>query len=237
MVRHRAIALIHLSSARHAALVALSVVLTAGCVDRGSRCSTDVDCTGLADRPFCDSEQQMCVAACTSDERSVYACIDGRRHYCSSDEALPCTACPGCGSGSYCDSATGSCAPQRTVGEACADRFQCASGSCFEGRCGVTQGEPCTDETCDGACAIARGTGESYCIRQCSGGASCASSARGLTWRCISFDWGRGPSYCLPVDDCTEDYSCFLQSSTCDLVCPSSGSCYNVCTPDVLDTP
>lgn len=162
------------------------------------------------------------------------------RNYCSADPTLPCSICPRvCDAGTYCDAVSDACMPLREAGEACTAGTQCLSGACTSaGLCSADQGEACTGDTCDGACAEAR-DGATYCVRSCNRSACEASTAGGLDWACIRFTSLPGePAYCVPLDNCigfgdTATPCAGFVNGECGASCPPEG-CFHFCIPDDL---
>ncbi len=212
----------------------LCVSLAAACTPApdARECASELDCEGYTDTPYCNPRTRRCAPPCTDDVVGELVCMDGVPSYCASGLALPCDVCPGaCSGGTYCDAATGGCAPRKAPGEACAGNLECTT-YCHEGVCGVQQGEECTDATCDGACLT--GGGRTYCLRPCSGG--CPSSAAGLEWTCIRYGWDTSaPAFCVPSEDCSDPGPCSsLDDATCGTACSASGPCSNFCSPRVF---
>ncbi len=217
---------------------ALSLVIGCGPDEpRVLTCATDDDCAGAPDTPVCDTSEGRCIAPCTADEVSLYACVDGHPIYCESDMSLPCTSCPSvCGGYAYCDSATMACAPRKAGGMPCTAARECTSGSCTaSGVCSVGQGEACTDATCDGVCAEAR-DGQTFCFREHCDTSCARSTAGGYTWQCIRFGYDySAPSYCMPLEDCLWQSSCSIfADGTCGQSCPESGGCFTYCVPEAI---
>lgn len=196
-------------------------------------CATTADCADLALQTSCDTGVGLCAPPCTSDSVGEFACVDGERVYCEDDPTLSCAICPNaCGVGSYCDGMA--CQPLHAAGDACTQDSQCASRACTDaGQCSLAQGEACTPENCEGACAE-RHSGETLCIRsRCP--ANCAeSTAGGLEWYCARYD-----SYeaCVPLESCIWRASCStFVDATCGQACRSGGGCWTYCVPNEIST-
>lgn len=249
---------------RHAlvpALIALGIHVVAGCASpqppeascSGSECTADstptcsplsrtcthactgsADCADLTTQTTCDALDSLCAAPCTGDSVGLYACRSGERVYCADDATLSCAICPGaCGAGTFCDGTA--CQPRRASGEACTEDQQCTGSACTSaGRCSVAQGEACTDETCEGVCALGSAAGTSYCIRSRCPSDCAESTAGGWEWTCARYETYEA---CVPMESCIWEGGCSaFMDATCGQSCRSGGGCWTYCVPNVIST-
>lgn len=203
-----------------------------------ARCASDADCEYGGTHTSCDPMSRLCNAPCTEDRVGLFACVDGERQYCESDASLPCTICNlSCAFTSYCDTATMACVPRRATGATCSTSDQCASFSCFGGVCAARQGEVCTPETCDGACAMTS-DGTAYCVQNRAPDNCNTRTDLGLRWRAITYSRSTGDTVqCFPIETCSWEGSCrTFQGGRCGQSCGGSGGggCFTFCIPSEL---
>jgi subtilisin-like proprotein convertase family protein len=208
------------------------------CCASGDCCALDGDCpASYAAEPTCDDPATCqgtkklkqcsnficksksvphdggCTAAMVSKDCGCFPSV-----YCNGaqEQATPacktfCAGDPECDLSCHCD---GACVPNQTLGIACDEDVDCASGFCVDGVCCNSRCEglckTCKGVDTEGTCTyvVNEGDADNECpsCQTCNGSGACAKVAAGKD----------------PVNDCTA-----LSQSTCllDGACDGNGSC------------